>query len=62
MTYNKAKVFDFLNKLQIMGDVNMNFAAPNLIEEFGMDSLTARRWLGDWIQSFGKPYCEDCEG
>lgn len=58
---NKDEIFKYLLELQLSGETNMLGAGVYLERDFNMKSNEAKRWLGDWIQSFSKPNCENCE-
>lgn len=59
--YDEDEVFEYLLNLRDRGVVNMFQASPYLQEEFGMTTNESSQWLGDWIQSFSKPTCENCD-
>ena len=46
--------FIFLDDLREEGSVNMFGAIPNLMGEFGLDSIDARHVLGLWMSTFGE--------
>ena len=59
--YNKDEIFQYLETLQQSGVTNMIGIGAYLEVEFGMTSREASSWLGDWINSFNKNNCENCE-
>ena len=59
--YDQDEIFNYLKDLQKRGVTNMIGAGSYLEVEFGMTSREASSWLGDWINSFNKNNCENCE-
>lgn len=58
--YNEEEIFAFLNSLQSSGE-DMTLAHSYLISKFSMTKREATIWIGDWLNTFSKPFCEDCE-
>lgn len=59
--YSEEEIFNYLNELRDSGETNMFGAGAFLQEKFGMDTAEASGWIGNWMNSYNKPYCEDCE-
>lgn len=51
---NKEDVFEYLDELRESGITNMFGAAPYVAEEFNIEKEEARKYLTEWMESFGK--------
>ena len=51
----KDEVFDYLNNLREIGDINMLGAGIYLQREFNFDRKEAREWVMLWMKEFKQP-------
>jgi len=58
---NEEKIFNYLLKLQMSGVTNMVVMSAHLEIEFGIRSSEASICIGNWINSFQRPECINCE-
>lgn len=53
-TINKEEVLDYLDDLRESGVTNMFGAAPYVASEFKITIDEARKYLTEWMETFGK--------
>ena len=53
-TINKEEVFEYLDDLRESGITNMFGAAPYVADEFNIEKDEARKYLTEWMETFGK--------